>query len=218
MTRASPASPVVDLQVTGVRYGSETALSTLIDYGRSSIAWGAPHLNDVLRRRSIALLRNSPRGARHYMQYPEVRRVLHCRIPRPAPTDCVLRRSARRPLVTWLAWLAMAFIVVAPMVSRVLPASAPMHGMASMHHMMGSDCSHAMAGAGHSAMPCEPSDTTDRCGYCVLLDQQSLLGTYSVLYLLAAPPRILALTAFRTPEARTAPRLSARPRGPPALA
>ena len=155
-------------------------------------------------------------GMRHRMQRPSDGHVLHSRyFALQPPADCVLRRKAHRQLVTWLAWLAMAFIVVAPLVSRVLPAPAAMQGMMAM---LGGDCPHVMADVGHPATPDGAPDSTDRCGYCVLLDHQSLLAAHVILHLLPAPPRAFASTALHDADVRTTPRLSARPRGPPHLA
>lgn len=105
----------------------------------------------------------------------------------------------------------MAFIVVAPLVSRVMPAHAAMQGMAGM---MGSDCPHVAASSDHAE---NPAKAADRCGYCVLLDHQSLLAAHVILHLLPAPPRTLTAAALRETDIREAPREDARPRGPPRL-
>ncbi|WP_430390662.1 DUF2946 domain-containing protein [Dyella sp. 20L07] len=127
----------------------------------------------------------------------------------------MLRRKANRQLITWLAWLAMAFIVVVPLVSRVLPPPAAMQDMVGM---MGGDCPHTMASVNHSAIPDHSPDSTDRCGYCVLLDHQSLLAAHIILHLLPAAPRVIALAIFDDADVPTTHHLNARPRGPPRLA
>jgi hypothetical protein len=105
----------------------------------------------------------------------------------------------------------MAFVVVAPMVSRVMPAHESMPGMAGM---MGSDCSHAVAGLDHSG---SPPDATDRCGYCVLLDHQSLLAAHVILHFLPAPPRAFVSVALHEAGVQKTQHEDARPRGPPRL-
>lgn len=102
----------------------------------------------------------------------------------------------------------MAFIVVAPSVSRVLPAAASMHGM------MGDRCSHAVT----PSAPDVPPPAIDRCGYCVLLNHQSLLAAHTVLYVLPAPPLVAVRTIDDAPRVEAPPRFDARPRGPPYLA
>nr|WP_233172012.1 DUF2946 family protein [Dyella sp. ASV21] len=111
-----------------------------------------------------------------------------------------------------MAWLAMALIVVAPAISRVMPMPA------SMHAMMGSDCPQAMSMGDHAPAPDHPSDTTDRCGYCVLLEQQSLLLSAGVPTLWPQLPTPLVAPRVALPRMDRTPRLSADPRGPPSLA
>lgn len=120
-------------------------------------------------------------------------------------------------MVSWLAWLAMAFIVVAPLVSRVMPAHDAVRDMAGMIGMMGSDCPHAMAGSDHPAIPNHPADATDRCSYCVLLDHQSLLAAQAILHLLPVPPREFTLVTLHGADVQTTPGQDSRPRGPPRL-
>ncbi|AIF45956.1 DUF2946 domain-containing protein [Dyella japonica] len=121
-------------------------------------------------------------------------------------------------MVSWLAWLAMAFVVVAPLVSRVMPVHAAMQDMAGMMSMVAGDCPHVMAGTDHPADPSRPADTTDRCGYCVLLDHQSLVAAHTILHLLPAPPRAYLPVPLHEADTRQTPRQDARPRGPPSLA
>ncbi|WP_428993982.1 DUF2946 domain-containing protein [Dyella terrae] len=124
----------------------------------------------------------------------------------------VLRRKAHRQIVTWLAWLAIALVVVAPLVSRVMPAHGSMPGMAGMAGMMGSDCPHVVVGGDH---PDRPADATDRCGYCVLLDHQSPLAAHVILHLLPALPRAFMSVALHEADVRKTAYEDARPRGPP---
>ncbi|HET6554192.1 MAG TPA: DUF2946 domain-containing protein [Dyella sp.] len=121
----------------------------------------------------------------------------------------MLRRKAQRQLVTWLAWLAMGLLVVAPLISRVMPASA------SMHAMMGADCGHDMAVPSKSG---GSPDATDRCGYCVLLGHQSLLAAHALLYFLPVPPRADVAVAYPAVRVASMPRFGARPRAPPQAA
>nr|WP_255412922.1 DUF2946 domain-containing protein [Dyella sp. C9] len=120
----------------------------------------------------------------------------------------MLRRKAQRQFVLWLAWLAMAFLFVAPSISRVLPASAPAHSMA----MMGGDCAHDMT---PPSKPIGSTDPTDRCGYCALLSHQSLVAAYTILYWLPAAPPALVAKVYASPRIPSTRRLEARPRGPP---
>ncbi len=109
----------------------------------------------------------------------------------------------------------MAFIVVAPLVSRVMPAHTAMHGMAGMMSMVSGDCPHALAGTDHPSTPDHPADATDRCGYCVLLDHQSLVAAHAILHHDPAPPRAFVSAALHEAEVQKTPREDARPRGPP---
>jgi len=104
----------------------------------------------------------------------------------------------------------MALLVVAPLVSRVMPATAPM-----AHAMAGGDCVH---GTAHAGAPCKHDglqDPTDCCGYCVLLGQQSLLATCIILHLLPAAPHEAVAAVYRLPSLEPPARLWASPRGPP---
>jgi hypothetical protein len=138
--------------------------------------------------------------------------VVRATLPyRTFPTvDCVLRHKTRRQPIAWLAWLAMALLVVAPLVSRVLPAQAPM-----THTMVGGDCAHGTVHAGHPCRHAGTQDPTDCCGYCVLLGQQSLLAASLLPHLLPAAPREAVAVAYRVPSPEHRGRLWARPRGPP---
>jgi hypothetical protein len=129
-------------------------------------------------------------------------RVLHCRSRSfHLPVGCVLRHKAKRQPIAWLAWLAMALLFVAPLVSRVLPTSGSM--------------AHAMVDAGHASRPDGAQNPMDCCGYCVLLGQQSLLATCVILHLLPPAPREAVVVAHQPPSPEPPARLWASPRGPP---
>jgi hypothetical protein len=121
----------------------------------------------------------------------------------------VFRRKASRQVVSWLALLAMALIVMMPVISRVMPMTGSMQGM-------GGACPHRMGGKKHPA-PNHLADPTDRCGYCVLLDHQSILAASHVSYLLPAAPIVAESTPIRVRRMDATPRLSADPRGPPRI-
>jgi hypothetical protein len=111
--------------------------------------------------------------------------------------------------VTWLALLAMALIVVMPVLSRTL-------SMASMPGM-DSDCPiHHAAGAKHPSSPQTPADPTERCGYCALLNHTPPLACAVATWL--SPGSLPGAVASVQPRQQTPParRLSADPRGPPA--
>jgi len=107
----------------------------------------------------------------------------------------------------------MALLIVAPLVSRVLPTSASMS-----HAMMSADGSHGTMDGGHASKHDGVQDPTDCCGYCVLLGQQSLLTTCVILYLLPAAPHEAVAVAYQLPSLEPPARLWASPRGPPYLA
>lgn len=126
------------------------------------------------------------------------------------PVGRVLRRKAKRQPIAWLAWLAIALLVVAPLVSRVLPASA-----ATAHAMMGADCPHGTMDAGDASKYGGAQDPTDCCGYCVLLGQQSLLAACVILHLLPARPHEAVAVVYQLRSLEPPARLWASPRGPP---
>jgi hypothetical protein len=105
----------------------------------------------------------------------------------------------------------MALIVVMPAISRVMPMT-----MTGSMPGMGDACPHRMAGEKHPA-PDHPADPTARCGYCVLLGHQSILGASHVSYLLPAAPIVAESTPIRVRRMDATPRLSADPRGPPRI-
>jgi len=129
----------------------------------------------------------------------------------PYLVERVSRRRALRKPIAWLAWLAMALLIVAPLVSRILP-TAP----AAMAQAMGMGHPHAGANTGHPPRHDGTRDPTDCCGYCVLFGRQSLLAAHTILYLLPAAPLVAVATVYRIPSLEPPARLWARPRGPPA--
>jgi hypothetical protein len=109
--------------------------------------------------------------------------------------------------------LAMALIVVMPGVSRVMPMDAPMMGA-----MMAMDaaCPDHMVGMKHASNPERaPAHATDRCGYCVLFDHQTVLASGKLLHLLAIAPGTGVPVIAAVDDAYASPILSAHPRGPP---
>jgi hypothetical protein len=122
----------------------------------------------------------------------------------------VLRQKVSRQCVAWLALLAMAFIVVMPAISRVMPMDGAMPGM-------GAPCPEHQAATKHPVSPNGPTDPTDKCGYCVLLNHAPLLASGKVLHLLPVAPNPAAPVVARADDAYTSPILSANPRGPPRI-
>ncbi len=106
--------------------------------------------------------------------------------------------------------LAMMLIVVMPAISRSMPMPGSMPGMDD-------GCPHHLAGTGHPASPDGPADSTERCGYCVLLNHNSLLASSKVLHLLPAAPSPAAPVLAMADDAYASPILSAHPRGPPLI-
>jgi hypothetical protein len=109
-----------------------------------------------------------------------------------------------------MALAAIALIMLMPVLSRSMPASGPMMGMAA-------DCGMTMDHAGHAhpGMPSHPDDPTARCGYCVLLTHTPVVSIGVAV--LIAPINLPAHSPQTTlpRETTAAPLLSARPRGPP---
>jgi hypothetical protein len=122
----------------------------------------------------------------------------------------VLKRAAQQRFVAWMALAAMALVVFMPVLSRAMPAGAPMMGMTAD---CGMDMDHAVHG--HPAMPGHPDDPTARCGYCVLLTHTPVVS--AGVAVLLAPVNLPALAPQTTlpRNATSTPLLSARPRGPP---
>ncbi len=106
--------------------------------------------------------------------------------------------------------LAMLLIVVMPAISRTMPMTGPMPGMDDA-------CPYHVAGTRHPASPDSPADSTERCGYCVLLNHHSLLASGKVLHLLPAAPSPSVPVLAMTEGAYASPILSAHPRGPPLI-
>ncbi|QAU23800.1 DUF2946 domain-containing protein [Dyella sp. M7H15-1] len=123
----------------------------------------------------------------------------------------MLRRKASHHYVAWLAMLAMAFIVVMPAISRVMPMTGAMPGMDVA-------CPHPVAGTQHPSTPDTPVDPTAKCGYCVLLHHNPGLASSVMPHALAAVVGQTTPTFARPGQAPLSPLLSARPRGPPSMA
>jgi hypothetical protein len=123
----------------------------------------------------------------------------------------VLRITRSHRYIAWLAMLAMAFVVVVPVVSRMMPMTGAMPGME------GACPEHVSLGARQPATPHAPADPMERCGYCFLLHHSPLLSSSVLVHVLPAAPErdapVVALPADRS----HAPLLSAEARGPPAL-
>jgi Protein of unknown function (DUF2946) len=129
----------------------------------------------------------------------------------------VLKRAAQQRFVAWLAFVAMALVVLMPAISRSMPVDMDMGGMGSMAGMS-AGCSMGGIPADHRhgpAMPGDPCDPTARCAYCVLLAHNPVTGFASALLWLPIERRALAPQSAIVRNAPAAPLLSARPRGPP---
>ncbi|WP_284320521.1 DUF2946 domain-containing protein [Dyella acidisoli] len=121
--------------------------------------------------------------------------------------------QGRRPLrsVTWLAMLAMALIVVMPVLSRSMSMTAM--------SVADGDCPvHQLASTKHPSSPQTPADPTDRCPYCVLLNHTPLLASGVVVYLAPVVPVSTIASIHRIDEKPASRLLSANPRGPPLIA
>nr|WP_239538103.1 DUF2946 family protein [Dyella mobilis] len=124
-----------------------------------------------------------------------------------------MKRASHRRFVAWLALAAMALVVLMPVLSRAMPADAPMMGMdagCTMHE--------GHAGHPHPGTPNHPDDPTARCGYCVLLTHTPVVD--SGLAVLFAPLDLpaLSLQIAKPGSIAATPLLSAHPRGPPLTA
>ncbi|WP_404649061.1 DUF2946 family protein [Dyella flagellata] len=113
--------------------------------------------------------------------------------------------------MTWLAMLAMALIVVMPVLARTLP-------MASLAGIAGDCPVHQAAHSRHPASPHAPVDPTERCGYCTLLNHSPPLASGAVVHVAPAAPIAAIARSHRIGEKPALPRLSADPRGPPTVA
>jgi len=124
----------------------------------------------------------------------------------------VVRLGTSRPYVAWLAMLAMAFIVVIPVISRVAPMSSAMPGMdaACPYHAH-------QAPTQHPGSPTSPDDPTARCGYCVLHNHTPVLASSVIVHTVPAAPNVAAPVVALPSDRSEASLLSADPRGPPSL-
>ena len=106
--------------------------------------------------------------------------------------------------------LAMLLIVVMPAISRSMPMTGPLAGLDDA-------CPYHAAETRHPVSPDGPAASTDRCGYCVLLDHNSVLASGKVLHLLPLAPSPSAPVQAMAGDAYASPILSAHPRGPPVV-
>jgi hypothetical protein len=104
----------------------------------------------------------------------------------------------------------MALVVLMPVLSRAMPAGAPMMGMDAGCGMTGMD--HADH---HHRTPGHPDDPTVRCGYCVLLTHAPVISMGTATWLTPAGLPAPSPATAQSRDASSAPPLSARPRGPP---
>ena len=76
----------------------------------------------------------------------------------------LIRQRVQRGFVTWLACCALALILFAPSISRVLAHAAP-------EQMLGMDCPELGAHAHHPWTPGHPDipNVDEACGYCTLM-------------------------------------------------
>jgi hypothetical protein len=119
----------------------------------------------------------------------------------------VLRINAPHRYVAWLAMLAMAFIVVMPVVSRLMPITdATLDGACPVH---------AALAAKQSGSPHTSTDTMERCGYCFLLSYSPLLGSSTVVPVVPVSLESRVLVVALPSGRADASMLSADPRGPP---
>jgi hypothetical protein len=104
----------------------------------------------------------------------------------------------------------MLLIVVMPAISRSMPITGPLPGLDDA-------CPYHVAGTRHPVSPDDPAASTERCGYCVLLDHNSLLVSGKVLHLLPLAPSPGVPVLAMADDAYASPILSAHPRGPPLI-
>jgi len=111
--------------------------------------------------------------------------------------------------VAWLAMLAMALIVVVPLVTRLIPGA----------QTMGADDAscpyHSAADSAHSRSPHMPAHPMEWCGYCCLLHHNPLLGSETVVHWVAVVLPAVIPAPHAALDAPHLLRLSADPRGPP---
>lgn len=124
--------------------------------------------------------------------------------------------ATRTRRAAWLALLAMALIIFAPLVSISLQQS-PMSAMPGMHHEMNMPMP-----AHHSASDTMPVDHGEACGYCVLLTHVpglilALCALLCALLLRVSRPSFPPLLAhwfefpWLFPDTRAPPQMSAFP-------
>ena len=106
--------------------------------------------------------------------------------------------------------LAMLLIVVMPAISRSMPTTGAMPGVDDA-------CPYHVAETKRPLSPDGPADSTERCGYCVLFDHNSLVASGKVLHLLPLAPSPSVAVLARAEDAYASPILSAHPRGPPVI-
>jgi Protein of unknown function (DUF2946) len=126
----------------------------------------------------------------------------------------VFKRAAQQRFVAWLAFAAMALVVLMPAISRSMPTGMDMGSIGGMR----ADCPMGGGSADHRhgpAMPGDPGDPTARCAYCVLLSHNPVTGFASAVLWLRIEPLALTPQAAVARSVPAAPLLSARPRGPP---
>jgi hypothetical protein len=121
------------------------------------------------------------------------------------------RRIIRSRWVSGLAMLAMALIMVMPVVSRSLMPASGMTAMAGMG-VTRRPCKERAP-----ASPCVPRDPMVCCAYCVLLSHPPTL-TFNVVHVLVPPPPVTFNVADRLAAPYVRPVFAANPRAPPLAA
>jgi hypothetical protein len=118
--------------------------------------------------------------------------------------------------VAWLGLLAVWLTIVAPVVSRTMPAAAAVPDLGAWceahagHHMHGGHAGHGMPGH-------PDDDGLDCCGYCALLGHTPALAGAAFAFALAAPPAVAPAPLPAFVPVAAAERLGPPPRGPPAF-
>lgn len=125
-------------------------------------------------------------------------------------------RHCNRQYAAWFALLAMAMMIIAPLISVSLQKDS-MNSMSGMHHAMSMDHGHGDSDMKPPASM--PAHGAEACGYCVLFAHVPGLLTALVLLLcllirrlrLRIPPPVVLRWYFSPrlrPETRAPPRLS----------
>lgn len=109
-----------------------------------------------------------------------------------------------------LALLAMALIVVMPVISHLV---IPAQGMTAMPGMGDGQSQRTVGGKG-PASPGTPHDPMVCCGYCVLLSHPPTL-TFNVAYIVVPPPPVTFRVADMIAAPYARPVFAANPRAPP---